>query len=371
MPSSHVTPPGDPRVDLKPSRVIQPAPTDKLYLVSKIAQIANSLRAEGASPAPALKSVNLSESDLISPSVRVSQADMLRFCRSALQLSVDPYFAFHSGLHCHISNYGMYGFAILSSTNFREAARFAVQYHALATPLETLSFEEGRDGAKWTYDLIPEAASDPTLQRFLVEHNFGVTIALHRDVMGHLFLPRELHVSYPQIRESALDTAIFGCPLLFGQDHNCLMFDARWLESKPTLGSELTYRLVVRLCDLLMEELKLRVGLAGRVREILLRNLGRTMSAGAVARNLNMTVRTLQRRLRDANTSLREVMDDLRKRMASKYLGETDLTVEEIAAALGFGEPANFRRAFQRWTGAAPGEFRRRARAGTRTGKGV
>ena len=92
-------------------------------------------------------------------------------------------------------------------------------------------------------------------------------------------------------------------------------------------------------------------------------HLGRPTSLEDVARNLNMSARTLRRKLREENTSFRQLVDELRQDFALRYLRDTDLTVEDIAETLGFSDAANFRHAFRRWTNASPHEFRNASRA--------
>jgi AraC-like DNA-binding protein len=92
-------------------------------------------------------------------------------------------------------------------------------------------------------------------------------------------------------------------------------------------------------------------------------NLMRPTNLEDVARNLNMSARTLRRKLREENTSFRQLVDELRRDFALRYLRDTDLTVEDIAETLGFSDAANFRHAFRRWTNASPHEFRNASRA--------
>jgi AraC-like DNA-binding protein len=145
----------------------------------------------------------------------------------------------------------------------------------------------------------------------------------------------------------------------YGQRENKVIFDTAWLNGRPNMGNEVTFSEVSRLCDRLLDELRLSGGLAGRVREILLSNLAQNTSFGSVARRLNMSQRTLRRKLQQAGTSFRELIDELRTQMAVKYVRDTDLTIEEIGYALGFNDAAAFRHAFRRWTKSAPHEFRR------------
>jgi AraC-like DNA-binding protein len=338
--------------------MIMPGPDDEIYPVVKLATVLDALAAEGVSSADALVGVRISKSAVSSPATRVSLNQVIECYRNADKLSHDPHFAYNAGLRFHVSAYGMYGFAILSSMNYRQTMYFAMKYHQLATPLTDISFKEESGYGVWTFTPLPYSRIDARLYRFLVETQFGISLSLHRDVMGPSFAARELHVTYGPPDDAPHYLDIFGCPVLFGQSENKLLFDAAWLDGTPKLGNEITYSTVVGLCDGLMEEFQLRIGLVGKVRQVLLANLMRPTSFGHVGSYLNMSARTLRRRLREENTSFRKLVDELRMEMAIKYLRDTDLTVEDIAEALGFSDAANFRHAFRRWTKATPHQFR-------------
>src|SRR5260370_41322555 len=109
-------------------------PSEKVYPVVKIAMVVESLRDEGVSPREALAGIHISETQLASPVVRVSANQVVESYRNAIRLSPNPHFAYHTGLRFHVSTYGMYGFAILSSTNFRRTMAFTVEYQRLAAP---------------------------------------------------------------------------------------------------------------------------------------------------------------------------------------------------------------------------------------------
>ncbi len=79
-----------------------------------------------------------------------------------------------------------------------------------------------------------------------------------------------------------------------------------------------------------------------------------------VAATLGMNVRTLQRRLAEAGTTHNQLIDEVRFEAATRLLADHDLTLAEIASALGYSDPAHFTRAFSRWTGRTPGAYRRR-----------
>jgi AraC-like DNA-binding protein len=87
---------------------------------------------------------------------------------------------------------------------------------------------------------------------------------------------------------------------------------------------------------------------------------GGDASLEVLAARLGMSARTLQRKLRALGTSHQELLDEMRKALAVRYLAEPDVAVCEVAYLLGFSESSAFHRAFKRWTGTTPSEFRKR-----------
>ena len=348
--------------------MLKAGPDERIYPVVKLAAIVDALIAEGAAPADVLRGVGISQSEITSHTTRVSLNQYIECCRNAVQLARDPRFAYHTGLRLHVSSHGLFGFALLSSMNFRQTMHIAEKYHELAAPLADISFKEELDRAVWTITPLPHPKIDAPLYRFLVELQFGIHMSLSRDVMGPSFAARELHFTYGPPSDSQTNSEVFGCDVFFDQPENKFIFDAVWLDREPKTGNKITYSAVTQLCDELIEELRHRIGLVGKVREILMVNLMRPTSLEAVAKHLNMTTRTLRRRLADENTSFRELVDELRMQVAIKHLRDTDLSIEEITYALGFEDAANFRRAFRRWTNQGPLEFRRHSRGETDAG---
>src|SRR5208337_2953537 len=190
---------------------------DKLYPAVKIAIVADLLRRQGIPAAKALLSTGLSEGELTSAATRVSLKQVIQCYRNAIQFSSNPFVAYRAGLQFHVSAYGMYGFAILSSTNFRQTMYFATKYHELAAPLADIAFSEEGGLGIWTIVPLALPQPDPSLYRFVTEAQFGVHASLHCDIMGAFFAPKELHVTYKPAGDARAYSQVFGCPVLFGQ----------------------------------------------------------------------------------------------------------------------------------------------------------
>jgi AraC-like DNA-binding protein len=331
---------------------------DRVFPVAKIGIIAEVLRERGVDAAEVLRDVQISAGALTSSGTRVSLGQVLQAYRNALRLVPQADFAYQTGLRFHVSTYGMYGFAILSSTNFRQTMQFAARYHQLATPVVEISFSETKHHGVWTIAPIACPYLDSTLHRFVIEMQVGTMLSLHRDVMGAGFTFSRLELAFDEDTSGKDVTQLPGCHTLYGQTRNRLFFDAAWLETPTSLGNSLTYGTLIPLCETMIEQMDLSAGFSGEVRRALLSNAENDMSLEAIGRCLKTTPRTLRRKLMAEQTTFRELADELRMQLASKYLRDTDLTVEEIAFALKFSDAASFRRAFRRWTGKSPNELR-------------
>jgi AraC-like DNA-binding protein len=340
----------------------RPGFSDRIYRPAKLAAVVDILVEDGIPPVEALRDVGVPPDELHSPDALISLEQLLTACKNASRLSRDPRLPFRIGSSIHASAYGMYGYAILCSTDFRRTMEFCVKYHVLAAPLVEFSFREQEGLGLWTMAPILHHIVDEQLYRFVVELQIGVHISLLRDVMGPSFTPHEITLTYPQAGDFRLTEDLVGCELLFEQSENQIAFAAKWLDSPAKLGNRVTYPAIEALCDELLTDVALRTGIAGKIRMRLLQDIAKRPTFAATAKLLGASTRTLRRQLENQGTSFRELVDELRVQVAVKYLRETLMTNEDIAIALGFSDAANFRHAFRRWTDKTPSEFRRAAR---------
>jgi AraC-like DNA-binding protein len=337
----------------------KPGKSDRVYTPTKLAAIIDTVVAEGVAPTDALAGVGVSPEELLSPHTRVSVQQVLIACGNAIRLSPDPSLAFRAGVSMHVSSFGMYGFAILSSADFRKTMSFCERYHLLATPLVTLTFREVDGAGIWSVDPIVHTPVSDRLYRFVVEMQMGIILSLMRDVMGASFSPKEVALAYSRQDDFGPAKQLGKCKITFDRPVNEFIFDATWLDAGAELGNRTTYVLVESLCDGLVAEMSALAGVAGKVRALLLQDVGRQPSLTAVAARLAIGERTLRRQLAQEGVSFRGLLGELRAQLAVRYLRETSMSNDDIAVALGFRDPANFRHAFRRWTGRSPSAFRR------------
>ena len=332
--------------------------SERVYETSKLAALYDMLVDQDCPPDEILKNVNLTVTDVHSPKARISLADLMTACENAIRLSSDPYLPYRIGASVHISAYGMYGFAILCCPDYRKTMAFAEFYHALAAPLATITFSEKEGLASWVIEPNARAATNPQLYRFITEMQIGIHISLMQDIMGPTFTPDRITLAYPESHDFALPAEQIGCRPIFASKTSQIIFQSTWLDQPANLGNKTTYPAVEALCDGLLSDLKSRVGLAGEIRALLIRDIANPPTLAAIAKFLELSERSLRRQLREQGISFRGLLDELRTQIALKYLRTTRLPNEDIALALGFSDAANFRRAFRRWTDKSPSDIR-------------
>jgi len=179
---------------------------------------------------------------------------------------------------------------------------------------------------------------------------------------------RRVELRQPEPADASPYGVLFRAPVRFGAAADRMCFSAAEWGAPTELADESLVRLLEEHARILAKGIAARglppasAGFRDEVQKAIVSTLSEGGSAAAVAGALNVSVRTLQRRLVDAGTSFRELSDAVRSQLAEGYLGDPKVSITEVTFLLGFSEESAFSRAFHRWTGESPGRWRRRAR---------
>jgi AraC-like DNA-binding protein len=152
----------------------------------------------------------------------------------------------------------------------------------------------------------------------------------------------------------------FKCPVHFNAPEYAIVFASELLDVPLVTSDPCLFTLLENYARQLLVQMPCAGGdVQQRVRSVLLRELdGGNPTKEYVASSLRLSPRTLTRRLADAGTTFEEVLSSLRHELSARYLRDTELSISEIALALGFSGASSFVRAFRRWTGSSPSEVR-------------
>ncbi|MGW4846804.1 AraC family transcriptional regulator [Nocardia brasiliensis] len=300
---------------------------------------------------------------VIDPHAEVTARQEVTVVRNLLaRFGAEPGLGIVAGSRYHISMYGPWGLALLSSRTLREAVDVALRYVGLAFAFGQLSLEESGGEARL---LLDDHEMPEDVRAFLTERVLTGIQTIGRELFTVGIPATRIRFRHHGPADTARYLEMFSVEPFFGAPVNEFVFDARYLDLPLPQANEWARQTYVRLCGELLADRHARIGIAGAVRELLVRHPGEIPDQVQVAAELFMSPRTLSRRLNDEGTSFRALLDEIRETLAVGLLARTEMTTEQVAARLGYSEAASFIRAFRRWKGYPPQEYRSRSEPGT------
>jgi AraC-like DNA-binding protein len=301
-----------------------------------------------------------------SPGTRYPFAKMQVMWRLAVQRSGDPCFGLSVADHMRPQLLHGLGFVWLSSDTLLDALKRLVRYQRLISTVADISLEQTDGSVKLVTNVLRPADE---LEPASIDAAVGVFLRMCRMAVCGPFNPDR--VSLVRARPPCADRfeQLFQAPIQFGARQNVLYFNAESLR-RPLPGADPQ---LLRANDQVIIDYLARFDsaiLSMKVRSLLIDLLpdGKPSQQG-IAASLKLSVRTLQRTLQAEGTSFKQLLDETRKELAAQYIRDPHRRIGEITYLLGFSEPSNFTRAFRRWTGVAPNEYREQHQAPGRTNR--
>jgi AraC-like DNA-binding protein len=256
---------------------------------------------------------------------------------------------------------GIWGFAMLSSRSTRGIIDIAMRfgYGKFSWAFLRPRVEETDTETHIVYEAaeVPEDVRD-----FFTERDLTFTAALVPQLFGHP-LPMRVTTTLGPSSAEAFSDALPGCTFAFRSERNAQILKREQLDAPLPHADPLALRICESQCEQLLLARSRRTGVAGAVRSTILRQPSTHVSLADIARHRSVDPRTLRRQLSAEGTSFRELVDEVHEALATELLTAGALTVDEVAARLGYADASSFTRAYKRWAGTTPGSA---AQAATR-----
>lgn len=308
-----------------------------------------------------LRGVAIDPGLLNRPEARMSPHQWTLLALNALKLSGDPALGYEYGLRMRPSAHGFLGYATLSCASVQEALEITMRYFQARQ--RDFSMRLGSDGEYGAIE-VRENHPIPVLRAFFYEN---ILIGLARGAMAVIgtgvkdFSGGEIWFDWPEPPYHAAYRESLP-PIRFSRPANLLRFPVHLLRLRPTLADPFASRQAIALCERELEQ----AGGAGdpiglRVCAVLaLAPQGGYPAQDEVAAHLHMSRRSLARKLQASGSSYQQLLEQSRRRDAHELMERSGLDLQQIAARLGYANPANFTRAFRKWTGESPSQYRLR-----------
>lgn len=281
----------------------------------------------------------------------------------AIEFAMDRFriadLGFLVGEHTSMLEHGVLGYALLSSPNLRVSLQRYVRYQYLQGPLLSIRLEIDGSLAALVANPMGRRKLSPAVHQYLVQEWLVGWNQWCRLIgrSGNFF--EHVRLSFPTPNERRYYSDHLGCTVSYGNAETTAFFPAGWLQLPLEYADETIAALCAVQCERLLEILELRSGLTADIHRQLANSPGDIATMDKMARMLQVGVRTLRRRLTDEGTTYQAIVLEFRIAMAKRYLLETTLPANEVAALIGYSDPANLYRVFQYATGLTPAIFRK------------
>lgn len=284
-----------------------------------------------------------------------------RIVEQAADLSGDEYLGLHLGEYLSLSAAGLVVQIAQSSRTVLEALQYMVEYANLGC--QALPFTLTELDHEWEVSLSPNPLwlqQSPICVRHTIDGTLVFTLREFRTLTRQKHHPIRIHFAYPKPTNIHEYERIFRCPVRFEKQLTAIYLDKRHVQEKVVTSDYRLLQLLVQYAQEKLAAIEGQLGFATIVKQSII-NLVKPQfpTIEQVAANLNVSVRTLQRRLKEEGLTYKSVLDELRKEFAIEYLNNKNTSVKEIAYLLDYAESSSFIRSFKRWTGKSPSEFRR------------
>lgn len=341
---------------------MKPETRDHIQLSNVSVRIMQAMLIEhGRDPRPAIHAAGVDSAAIEDPAGHVSGRQELEFQRAFVALTADrPDIWFQTGLRYRLIAYGSFGFAMMTARSLRRAIDIATASGDLHYSL--LSYSAIEEDGHLCGMKMDASAAPADLREFSTYRALGSIATMLNDMWRGVFPLGgiELEITESSIADYLRDS--LHTKITFGAARNAWLWPPQIEDEALPMSNELLESTYAEQCRALIRQLEAGDPLIKRALWALPLKEGGYADAETLARRLGIAERSLQRELQARGVSYRALLERTREQQARDLLTSTDLSVEKIAMTLGYSELAVLSRAFKRWTGVSPSDFRAQLR---------
>jgi AraC-like DNA-binding protein len=329
--------------------------------LATVGQIAwRMLELHGLEPAPLFAEQGIGIEILQDPNARIPSQKWDALTRRAAERDPGPGFALVAAKCWHPSNLGALGFAWLSSSTLRTGLQRLIRYWKLLGERSSLHLIDTGTAVKLVVD---SGRTDPVISGLVADFQLSLIFSMCQLNYREGLRPLELSMRYVWPGEQQAYERHFECPVVCSAAEDSITLAASDLDKPLPTGNR---QIAATLDKVLAEQLAHldKNDVVARCKASLLEQLSAgELSEEDMASQLHMSRRTLQRKLAEAEMTYQRLVDETRRDLGLRYIEDPRHSIIDITFMLGFSQQSAFTRAFKRWTGVAPSEYRQRLRA--------
>jgi AraC-like DNA-binding protein len=295
--------------------------------------------------------LGLDVGDLSVPGFTVSPDEANTVVRRALHLLQMPSLGLTLGMNTRITERGAMALGLMAAATLGDAIALTVQYPGCAGYLLPVHVEHSK---RLHLVVIEPGLGNDDIAPFLVDIMFAGSVRMRRQVTESHYAPTSLDLVRPRPANAAVYEQFFACPIRFGCERNVLASDLAWLALALPMANTMAYRLSLQLLEREVDRPRTASLLRLAVERAISRALTLDVTLAGLASSLNLSERSLRRRLAQEGLSFRSMLDEARKARVLALINREGRSLAHIALQTGFSDVRAFSRAVKRWTGHPP-----------------
>lgn len=321
-----------------------------------IRQLVAQVKASGREPESALEGSEITLDLLDDLTRKIKIVDEYVVYRNVNAMFPHRNVTLEIGLNARVSIYGLLGYAMLTAPTLRDALNVAAEFPALIANGFSMAVDEHHGRARVIFSGYSGAHDLKVSYAELAISSFKRSCS---DILGRELALDEVTFEGSVVpSHSARCQEHLGCKVAYAQPRNMMAFDLALLDLSLPMRDPVSHFEIIEACRRQNREYAAEREWLQRVKLILERDLQSPAPLEDVAHQMHCSARTLRRQLGVFKTSYRQLLDEVRFERAKIMLKDGKLPTDQIAETLGFCDGAGFRRAFQRWSGLAPGAYK-------------
>lgn len=337
--------------------------SDYRFSVSILRSLLIWLERNGYALNEVLLGTNIPPASLEDQEARITLAQMRALLWRACELANDPALPFKCTRTTQIQALGLIGYVLSNASTLGHMFELLGRYRSLLSDTATEYLQPDGDSVCVYVTDFEDNTAPPAMDRPLVEYQLNT---LQRIITGlgapdqdEALRPIEAHFRHPQPPHLALYQEVFGPKLRFNQPLNFLRYPrAAFSQPMPFANPQMLQRFLRDAHA--TEQRYAQEDFTGDIkREIRRRLHGHAPAVNDIADHVHMSRSTLHRRLQEAGSSFKELLDETRRDIARELVESSGNSITDIAFTLGYASTSAFNHAFKRWEGQSPNEYRR------------
>ena len=326
-------------------------------LSSWVLLICKGLESYGIETQPMLDDLNIDPSDILHKDGRLCRTQVIDLWTRALGATQDPYFALEVSRHFQPIYFSALGMAISASRNGHDALQRMVRYSHIISTGSNATLQYNNEIITVHHEHTVDVSQQPHMLD--LECVFAIGVLALKQICGEQLRPINIQFKHPCHYDVSRFEQTFGCPVEFSATRNSVSFYYEDLVH-PSLFANTN--LTAHLDQWIEEQLILfsNHSLSSQVKQYLMDNIPHgQVDQADVAEAFSMSPRYMQKCLQAEGQSFKRLLDESKKKLAKVMLKQAQSSLTDISFSLGFSDQSNFCRAFKRWTGVSPKQFRR------------